>query len=240
MIYLSNYRNNGGILFFSNKYMAEDKPVEAKEMHKETTTTTTTSSNMPAEPKSGNNMVKIIIIIVVILCLCSLCSVGAYLAATRFLVNNAGNITNDIINQGLRDAANQQSGNSTTGNSTTNGLSGSDASGSFSFGGELPTGFPTDVPIYPNSKVGFTSSSKSSNNGKDEYTATFTVGAKVADVVNFYKTKLPANGWTITAEQNFFGSSITADKDTRQATVVVLGDDSSSSDLTYTLSVTQK
>ncbi len=174
-------------------------------------------------PKKSNNSIVIVLVILLVLCLC--CSAVGGIA--YYVSQNAAKAVLDEAQKKINDQV-------TTGGSTTGGTTGGTTTGdAYSFSGNLPSGFPSDAPIYPGSKVGFSSSS----NG--EYSVTLTANAKVADIMAFYKSKLPSNGWTITGEQSFFGSSITAEKSGREFTVVSLGDDKEA-EQGYIISVTNK
>jgi hypothetical protein len=194
-----------------------------------------TPAATPVAPKKSNTGLIIILVIILVLCLC--CS--AIGGGLYFVSRNAESLAKAAIDEAqkkARDQVNNVNGNNSGTDNGTSNSTGTD-SGSASLDNKLPAGFPSDVPIYPNAKVGLSSSSK--KDGKDEYFATLTVKGTTSDVVSYYKNNLPKNGWNITGEYNFFGSSLVAEKNGREATVVILGDDKEA-DQTITLSVTYK
>lgn len=67
--------------------------------------------------------------------------------------------------------------------------------------GSLPAGWPTDVPQYPGSTVGF-SGSANDNNGKPVIAAVFTTKDSMAKVDEFYTKQMLAKGWKPEAEYN--------------------------------------
>ena len=178
-------------------------------------------------PKKSNSGLIIVLVILLVLCLC--CS--AIGGGLYYISRNAESIAKAALDEAQKQAQKQleNQGSTTTTGGTTGGTT-TDDNSSFSFSGTLPSGFPTDAPIYPGSKVGYSSSS----NG--EYSVTLSTTAKVADVMAYYKQNLPKNGWTIESEQSFFGSSITAKKSGKELTVLSFGDDKEA-DQTYILSV---
>jgi hypothetical protein len=69
-------------------------------------------------------------------------------------------------------------------------------------GVKLPDGFPSAMPIYSGAKL----SAASKTNGTD-YTVTATTNDSVDKVVNYYKTQLASNGWTIDSSSDSSDSS---------------------------------
>ena len=167
---------------------------------------------------SGKGLLILVIVFVGIICLVGIV-VGAVL-----LINNANN-NNKSTNTTSQGTTNTNTTKDSTNNQnpdTQNGTTSNDNS-TFSFGGSLPQGFPNDVPIMPNSTIGFSSSDTDGS-----FSVTASVKSKVADIMNFYKENLGRNGWTITSEQSIFGASITAEKNDSVVTIVSLSDDSQS------------
>jgi len=66
----------------------------------------------------------------------------------------------------------------------------------FGTGADLPEGFPEDVPVYGNMTI--TSSWKSTQDGKDNYSITGISQDSVDDVFEWYKSQL--GGWDIEGE----------------------------------------
>ena len=90
-------------------------------------------------------------------------------------------------------------------------------------GVKLPDGFPSAMPIYSGAKL----SAASKTNGTD-YTVTATSNDSVEKVVNFYKTQLASNGWTIDSSNDSSDSTgkatlILASTSTLNGTVRVYG-----------------
>lgn len=202
----------------------------------ETKTTTTVTK----EVKSGNNGMKIILIVVVLLlCLCILCGTAAYFIF-RGTADASKNIFDTFTNDLQKEFNNQMSNNtSDNSNDTTSDSQDeynfSDETGDYTFGGSLSADFPTDVPIPSSAVVGFSGSSTDSN-GKLVVSATMTSPDSVSQLANFYRNGLTSQGWSITGEQSFFGTSVTAEKSGREVTVVLLGNEGESTSITIAVS----
>jgi len=193
-------------------------------------------------PKGGNPLIVIIVIIVVLVVCCSILGGVAYFIsknAANGAINYLNNISDQFKNDINNNLQNSNSSNSNSNNSSTGTSSTGSNLGSGNFGsGQLPSGFPSDVPVYPGSTVAFGGATHS--NGKDSYSVTFSTTAGTNDIISYYKGQLQSNGWNITSEQSYFGSSVTADKDSREVTVVVLGADKAGDNSTITVAVTNK
>ena len=71
----------------------------------------------------------------------------------------------------------------------------------FGTGAELPDGFPGNVPVYPDMEI--TTSWKSTENDKDNYSISGVTDDPGDDVFNWYKDKL--SGWDIEGEFTMSG-----------------------------------
>lgn len=105
-----------------------------------------------------------------------------------------------VINKAARDNGLNVNNNSINLNKDGNSLSIGDA--------KIPAGFPSDVPIYPGSKVVLASKTNQGN-----YSVSLTTSDAKSKVDSYYQTELVNNGWT-TADGNsidfgtFSGSSL--------------------------------
>jgi len=206
--------------------MAEETKMEAEAPKTPVAETKTTTTQSTTVAKKGNS--KMIIIIVVILLLCCCCSI---IAGGYFYFRGASNVCcglpANILNQVGTPPGffNPVPNPGSTG--STNDLPSA----------TLPSGFPSDVPIYPGAKILF-----GVKNDTDSYSASLTSSAASGDVTAFCKSEIVKKGWTIETEGNIFGYVISAKKDTRELNVVVLDikDDNGNPVQSITLSVTPK
>lgn len=67
----------------------------------------------------------------------------------------------------------------------------------------------------------------------------FSVKAASADIISYYRNYLTNNGWNVAGEQSIFGASITANKGTREITVLAFDASDGTGDASYTLSITE-
>lgn len=95
--------------------------------------------------------------------------------------------------------------------------------GTFSSSDKLPADFPTDVPIYPGSKVQ-ASVAATQTQGGGNYVGL--VSTDSADkVASWYKTELAAKGWKVsTSFQGQGGTMIGGTKDKRNVAVTIAED----------------
>lgn len=193
--------------------MAEETKVEAeapKTPVQETKTTTVAKKGGMGKP---------VIIIAVILLLCCCCSV--IIGAIFLYQRNTGlgipglnlpgmnNLGTGMTPPGFFNPV--PNGTGSTGNGSTN----DDDYLSTLPSGTIPTGFPTDVPIFTGSKVVY---GVKDNN---EFVVSLAAKASAAEVTAFYKSELAKKGWTITSEQTFLGNLLTAEKGSNELSVIV-------------------
>lgn len=159
----------------------------------ETKTSTTTVKKSDSK--------KMIIVIVVLLLLCCCCSiiVGAIYLYKRGAQND-GYYTPGFFNSVPDTGSTGNTGSTDDLYSTT-----------------LPSGFPSDVPIYPGARIVF-----GVKNDTDSYSASLSSTAAAGAVQDYYKNEIVKKGWTIENEGNIFGYVITASKGDRELNVVVL------------------
>ena len=84
--------------------------------------------------------------------------------------------------------------------------------------GELPEGFPTDLPVFPDSQP------KTSMMVGSSGLVVLSSPASIADVVAHYREELPSQGWTVdavTESASGTKATIRAHKDSRQTTVSI-------------------
>lgn len=220
----------------------ENKPVETVAEPKvvETSKPLSEPNQTPTqEKKSGSALPKILIIIVVVICACVVCSVAAFVALTS-IAGSSINLLNQSITSELLNSAGGAISNGAL-NSVTNQdggftFSGGDQDSSFSVGGTLPTGFPSDIPVYQGAEVSF-SSSNTNSSGKQEVSATFSAKAKPSELVSFYKSELTSNGYDFMGEVSFFGQVLTFENTAREVTISAFGDETGQETLLTIVSV---
>lgn len=181
--------------------MSEETKADAPMETKSTTTTSTTVTK-----KGGSKTMIIVIIALVLLCCCASIIGGAIYFYQRARSLAPADVLNSITN------------NTTSILNPTNGGTISDNQGN-SISVSLPSGFPTDVPIVAGSTVTY---GVKNSDGSFAVNVTST-GKTTQQVVDAYKLGLTSNGWTIQSEGSIFGYVLTADKDTREVNLVVLG-----------------
>lgn len=72
--------------------------------------------------------------------------------------------------------------------------------------GKIPTGFPSDFPLYPGAKVAGNISGSENKAGKGFWIMMTTTDAS-DKVTAFYEANLPKNGWTVGSTMNIGPSS---------------------------------
>ena len=83
---------------------------------------------------------------------------------------------------------------------------GEDFEFSYDMGGELPEGFPKDLPIYKNSNL--LSKWSSTSEGEEGISVVLETGDSLTKVSDFYKVELEKTGWTVTSTFSQDESSI--------------------------------
>lgn len=107
--------------------------------------------------------------------------------------------------------------------------------------GKVPDGWPDDVPIYKGAKVVTGGTTNDAASGK-AMMVTLESSDDADKVTNFYKDKLPGEGWTIESDYSGnggggTGNSLSAKKDNRQVNLIVSGDGSKTA---VVITVTEK
>lgn len=154
----------------------------------------------------------VVLIVVVILLLCCCCSIiaGAIFLYQRGSVSIPG-LPNTIIPGSTPPGFFNPvpNGTGSTGDTDDDYLSDIPSA-------QIPSGFPSDVPIFPGAKVVF--GTKDAETG---YVVSLAAKASAAEVGAYYKAELAKKGWNITSEQTFLGDIITAEKGNNELTVIV-------------------
>jgi hypothetical protein len=101
--------------------------------------------------------------------------------------------------------------------------------GEWSTGGDVPSGWPSDVPVYRGAKVVSSASSNPSTGEKGYYLALQSSDAPDA-VAEFYKRELAANGWTIRGTTTVNGGTyVGAEKGGRDLAIAIAAAEGGSS-----------
>lgn len=100
-------------------------------------------------------------------------------------------------------------------------------------GTELPEGYPDDAPVYDGT---IASAWESTDQGKTTYMVSVTTKDSIGDVVDWYKSELESEGWTITTTfKDASSGMINAEKDDR-VFYMAAGTGSDGTDISQTLS----
>jgi hypothetical protein len=87
---------------------------------------------------------------------------------------------------------------------------------------ELPSEWPSDVPAYPGAAVQFSGTATNPETGKEGSAAMFTTTDTGTAVIDFYKAKIAAEGWTVSNTMQINGGTVlVAAKDDRVLTVSI-------------------
>ena len=81
--------------------------------------------------------------------------------------------------------------------------------GSFSSSGDvgsMPAGWPSEIPQYPNSKIG--TSVNNSANGSTQLIVALTTQDNPEQVIEYYKPRFSSNGWTNIKTESFSGTFV--------------------------------
>lgn len=88
---------------------------------------------------------------------------------------------------------------------------------------QLPSDWPSDVPVMPGATIGYSGTSNPTT-GAAGATVMFTTSKSVAEVVTYYNTELVSQGWTIDATTNLANTTvISAKKAGRTAGMYIAG-----------------
>lgn len=89
----------------------------------------------------------------------------------------------------------------------------------------LPEKWPDSVPIAPNAQIEYSSSVSSGDSGTLSHSVVFSTSQSAAEVTEFYKSALEANGWTIGATVSTGeGSMLSASKGDDEAAVAYISE----------------
>lgn len=103
-----------------------------------------------------------------------------------------------------------------------------------SSGGELPDGFPADVPVYEGNII-------ASVKAPEGYSVTIEAASDVATVFDWYKTELDSQGWEIKSEVKVQdGGALSAEKGTQQLQVTFGADSGDATKSTISLITSTK
>ncbi len=93
--------------------------------------------------------------------------------------------------------------------------------GTAKIGGDVPSDWPTDVPVYEGADVQY-SGSQNPANGRPGHMMVMQSTDSSEDVYAFYKQELVNNGWTVESQANAAGAStLVAKKEGRTVSLLV-------------------
>lgn len=105
--------------------------------------------------------------------------------------------------------------------------------------GKIPTGFPTDFPLYPGAKIEGNISGVESQAGKGFWLMLSSTD-DAAKVTAYYETNLPKNGWTVGSTMNIGPSSTWEVTKGDIGGTVIVGADEKTSGTSIVISIAPK
>ncbi|MFC1656780.1 hypothetical protein ACFL14_02380 [Patescibacteria group bacterium] len=164
--------------------------------------TAQTDSGSKPEKKSNIGMIVIIVVAVLVVL-----GVGGYFASRYFFSSWFENQTGISVDEdGDSAKIETDDGEPEVGDSLT-----------------LPSYWPDDVPIYAKDNI-----STVGKNGEDDFYLSFISGSSTTEIFDWYIEEIEDDGWTVTSQLTLeTGSNISAEKDTRLLSVIILNDEDS-------------
>lgn len=117
-------------------------------------------------------------------------------AAKKAMETGGKSLFEKGIEQGLEKSLEQQFGENVDLNLGDGKVDIKTKEGSFSTSGELPVGFPTDIPIYSGATVVSSVKSNKTQDAGESYFVILSSKDKFDSVKAFYVSQLPAKGWS--------------------------------------------
>lgn len=175
--------------------------------------------------KSGNKTVLIIVIVVVALGIIALA--GGYFATKFFkakISQKVGekigeNMMEKVIEQGTGQKADVNADGETVSIKTGEGTMTASGEGTI----KLPSDFPTDVFVYPDAKITFSTSTpaNAADGTKAGFMIAYGISQSASDVVAKYKAEMAKNGWTLETEANYGAMMVNFKKGNRAILLTV-------------------
>lgn len=178
--------------------------------------------------KSSSNTLLIIIIVLVVL-------FGAGFLGLRFI---SGKISEKVGEKSAEKLIEGLSGGNVDIDKNGEDVTIKTKDGTISSSNELPSNFPKDFPIYDNAKV--SGSLSTSNNDDNGSYVTFETSDSASKVTSFYKTELPAQGWSVESESTFGELTTLSTKKGTQEAVITISRDSDNAKTIIGVTVTNK
>jgi hypothetical protein len=157
--------------------------------------------------KSGNKIVLIIVAVVVVLGIVALA--GGYFVMKTLKAKVSQTIGQKIGENMMEKAIEQSTGQKADVSADGKTVSVKTSDGTMSASGEgtikLPADFPSDVFVYPDAKITFSTSTPANvaDGTKASFMLAYTVSLSVADVVSKYNDEMVKKGWTKETEANY-------------------------------------
>lgn len=144
----------------------------------------------PAPQKSSNKTVLIIVAVVVIFGIVAL--VGGYFVMRSLKAK---------VSQTIGQKADVSADGKTVNIKTDEGTMAASEEGTI----KLPSDFPSDVFVYPDAKITFSTltPANAADGTKASYMIAYTVNQSITDVIAKYKAEMAKNGWTVETEANY-------------------------------------
>jgi len=187
---------------------------------------------VPAAKKSNKTLLIVVIIIVACLCLSAISAIVALVLPGLALIPFFSTVTPTTNNNSV-DTVQEDNSDQPTDSSSTDETRPSDdiwAEDNYTLG-ELPTNFPTDIPVYGSEDL-----ASSQSNGTTA--VVYSTSKTPENVYDSYLWDLATQGWTIGNKGNY-GTIVTveATKGTRKVVMSALGGDSENTVVTleYTI-----
>jgi hypothetical protein len=175
--------------------------------------------------KSGNKIVLIIVAVVVVLGIVAL--VGGYFVMKSLKAKVSQTIGQKIGENMVEKAIEKSTGQKADVSADGKTVSVKTGDGTMAASGEgtikLPADFPSDVFVYPDAKITFSTSTpaNAADGTKASFMLAYTVNPSVADVVAKYNEEMSKNGWTKETEANYGAMMINFKKGNKEILLTV-------------------
>jgi hypothetical protein len=183
-------------------------------------------AHLPVQPQKNSNKV-VLIIVAVIAVLAVVALVGGYFAMRMVKERVSRTIGQKIGENMMEKAIEQSTGQKADVSADGNTVSVKTDSGTMAASGEgtikLPSDFPSDVFVYPDAKITFTTSTpaNAADGTAASYMVAYTINQSVPDVVAKYKDEMAKNGWTKETEANYGAMMINFKKENKEVLLTI-------------------
>jgi len=167
------------------------------------------ATQQPGQPPQKSNSKVVLIIVAVVVFLGIVALAGGYFVmrsikskiSEKIGQNIGANLAEKAIEQATGKKADVSADGKTVSIKTDKGTMAASGEGTI----KLPTDFPSDVFVYPDAKITFSTSTpaNATNGTKASFMLAYGVAQSASDVVAKYKDEMAKNGWTLGTEANY-------------------------------------